>query len=87
VWRESDLFLELREPQLAGACSSCGQFDACQGGCMAAKFFTGIPLDGPDPECVNGYGADLVAAAASTDRPAVGVDHSRSAPVAFLGRR
>jgi mycofactocin radical SAM maturase len=87
VWHESDLFLELREPQSAGACSSCGQFDACQGGCMAAKFFTGIPLDGPDPECVNGYGAELVADAAPADRPAVGVDHSRSAPVAFLGRR
>ncbi len=87
VWRESDLFLELREPQSAGACSSCGQFDACQGGCMAAKFFTGIPLDGPDPECVNGYGVDLVADATPTDRPAVGVDHSRSAPVTFLGRR
>ena len=26
------------------------------GGCMAAKFFTGLPLDGPDPECVQGYG-------------------------------
>ena len=23
---------------------------------MAAKFFTGLPLDGPDPECVQGYG-------------------------------
>ncbi len=60
VWKHSDLFLELREPQSAGACSSCGSYDACQGGCMAAKFFTGLPLDGPDPECVNGYG-DLTA--------------------------
>ena len=31
-------------------------FDACRGGCMAAKFFTGLPLDGPDPECVLGHG-------------------------------
>ena len=54
VWRESDLFLELREPQSGGACSSCGMYDACRGGCMAAKFFTGLPLDGPDPECVLG---------------------------------
>ena len=23
---------------------------------MAAKFFTGLPLDGPDPECVRGHG-------------------------------
>jgi mycofactocin biosynthetic radical S-adenosylmethionine protein MftC len=40
VWRASDLFLSLREPQSAGACASCGSYDACQGGCMAAKFFT-----------------------------------------------
>jgi len=85
VWRDSELFLELREPQSAGACASCGQFDACQGGCMAAKFFTGIPLDGPDPECVNGYGAELVEAA--EQRPDTGPGHSRSSPVTFLGRR
>ena len=85
VWRESELFRGLREPQSAGACACCGQFDACQGGCMAAKFFTGIPLDGPDPECVNGHGEELVAS--PTARPTVGADHSRPAPVAFLGRR
>ena len=56
VWRSSRLFEELRAPQSAGACASCGMFDACQGGCMAAKFFTGLPLDGPDPECVLGHG-------------------------------
>ena len=28
---------------------------------MAAKFFTGLPLDGPDPECVQGYGEELLA--------------------------
>ena len=27
VWQESDLFTELREPQSAGACASCGHFD------------------------------------------------------------
>ena len=57
VWRDSDLFAELRRPQSAGACASCGHYDACRGGCMAAKFFTGLPLDGPDPECVLGHGA------------------------------
>ncbi len=87
VWRNSELFAGLREPQSAGACASCGEFDACQGGCMAAKFFTGIPLDGPDPECVNGYGEELVAAAAGATRPLVGADHSRPSPVKFLGRR
>ncbi len=56
VWRESALFTSLREPGSAGACSSCGSYDACRGGCMASKFFTGLPLDGPDPECVYGHG-------------------------------
>src|SRR4029078_13043293 len=54
VWRESELFQELRSPQTAGACTSCQFFDTCRGGCMAAKFFTGLPLAGPDPECVLG---------------------------------
>ncbi|MFD8813475.1 mycofactocin radical SAM maturase, partial [Streptomyces sp. NPDC059627] len=49
VWRESDLFRGLRAPQSGGACASCRFFDTCKGGCMAAKFFTGLPLDGPDP--------------------------------------
>src|SRR5918994_985714 len=30
VWRSSRLFEELRAPQSAGACASCGMFDACQ---------------------------------------------------------
>jgi mycofactocin radical SAM maturase len=78
VWRESDLFRELREPQSAGACASCGSYDACQGGCMAAKFFTGLPLDGPDPECVGGDGeAALLAATATVPRPMM--DHSKPA--------
>ncbi len=62
VWRESELFTELRQPQTGGACTSCQFFDSCRGGCMAAKFFTGLPLDGPDPECVQGYGADALLA-------------------------
>ncbi len=84
VWRQSPLFEELRRPSSAGACASCGQYDACRGGCMAAKFFTGIPLDGPDPECVNGHGTALVAAAATVPQP--GGDHSRRVPVR-MGRR
>ena len=27
---------------------------------MAAKFFTGLPLTGPDPECVLGNGESLL---------------------------
>ena len=86
VWRSSDLFTSLREPGSAGACASCGSYDACQGGCMAAKFFTGLPLDGPDPECVHGHGeAALLRASA---RPDSGPGHSRSTPVfVSLSRR
>jgi len=77
VWTSSTLFTELREPQSAGACSSCGSYDACQGGCMATKFFTGLPLDGPDPECVKGYGEDALAGTAVAMVPASGTsDHS-----------
>ena len=84
VWRASDLFLELRAPGSAGACSSCGSFDACQGGCMAAKFFTGLPLDGPDPECVLGHGETALRAIAAGSAPAPGPGHSVPVP---LGRR
>jgi mycofactocin radical SAM maturase len=84
VWRNSDLFRELREPESAGACTGCGSYDACQGGCMAAKFFTGLPLDGPDPECVNGHGELALVGAAAADIPRPAMDHSR--PVAFLRR-
>ena len=60
VWKHSELFLKLREPQSGGACTSCTFFGTRKGGCMAAKFFTGLPLDGPDPECVQGYGEELL---------------------------
>jgi mycofactocin radical SAM maturase len=75
VWRDSELFTSLREPQSAGACASCGMFDRCRGGCMAAKFFTGLPLDGPDPECALGHGEPLLTVQRSRPRP--GADHSR----------
>lgn len=75
VWQNAPLFRELREPQSAGACSGCGHYDACRGGCMAAKFFTGLPLDGPDPECVQGYGAPALAAERVKPKPSG--DHSR----------
>ena len=53
---------------------------------MAAKFFTGLPLDGPDPECVRGFGEEALAgqALAGADRallPRPGVDHSHRGPV------
>jgi mycofactocin radical SAM maturase len=82
VWRESELFLELRRPQAAGACSSCTFFDSCRGGCMAAKFFTGLPLAGPDPECVLGHGERALAALDDAAPPKPSVDHSRVRPPA-----
>jgi hypothetical protein len=59
---------------------------------MAAKFFTGLPLDGPDPECVRGFGEQALAArSAEAAVPRSDVDHSRrgrKAPVALtLGVR
>ncbi|GAA1890363.1 mycofactocin radical SAM maturase [Lapillicoccus jejuensis] len=77
VWKHSPLFTELRSPQTGGACTRCSAYDACRGGCMAAKFFTGLPLDGPDPECVKGHAAEPSAAA----RPAPSGDHSHTGPV------
>ncbi len=86
VWRTSELFQELREPTSAGACASCGSYDACQGGCMAAKFFTGLPLDGPDPECVLGHGeAALKAQPVQLVRRPSG-DHSKPIPVVLAAR-
>ncbi|MEY4339083.1 MAG: hypothetical protein RLZ14_933 [Actinomycetota bacterium] len=80
VWKQSELFTSLREPQSAGACASCGAFDACQGGCMAAKFFTGLPLDGPDPECVGGDGEVALGQLAAVPvllKPRPSQDHSK----------
>ncbi len=78
VWQHSALFTELRSPQTGGACASCSAYDSCRGGCMAAKFFTGLPLDGPDPECVKGNGE--VGLAGERSIPAASQDHSRTVP-------
>lgn len=43
---------------------------------MAAKFFTGLPMDGPDPECVLGNGE--YGLAGERDVPKSSVDHSRT---------
>jgi mycofactocin radical SAM maturase len=92
VWRSSDLFRRLREPGDGGACRSCGHYDSCRGGCMAAKFFTGLPLDGPDPECVQGYGEAALAGVAAGSAPKPADDHShrtspRTAVPVTIGRR
>ncbi|MEO7398298.1 MAG: mycofactocin radical SAM maturase [Ilumatobacteraceae bacterium] len=87
VWKGSDLFRELRQPQSAGACASCGSYDACQGGCMAAKFFTGLPLDGPDPECVKGHGEELLGLVTRGEQPKPSVDHTRPVRVSLGSMR
>jgi mycofactocin radical SAM maturase len=87
VWRSSELFASLRGEQSGGMCESCSAYDSCRGGCMAAKFFTGLPLDGPDPECVRGHGAEGLATAGAVPRPSP--DHSRpvrAVPIT-IGRR
>jgi mycofactocin radical SAM maturase len=76
VWRTSDLFADLRRPQHGGACESCSAYGACRGGCMAAKFFTGLPLDGPDPECVKGHGTTALSGIVAGDAPRPSLDHS-----------
>jgi mycofactocin radical SAM maturase len=89
VWRDSPLFTDLRQPQTGGACRSCGAYDACRGGCMAAKFFTGLPLDGPDPECVQGHGEAALAAAQAggSGPPRPSGDHSHRLVPVTIGRR
>jgi hypothetical protein len=47
---------------------------------MAAKFFTGLPLDGPDPECVQGYGAAALKGADPEQAPRPAADHSHRGP-------
>jgi mycofactocin radical SAM maturase len=80
VWRESRLFRSLRHPQSSGACSACSEYDSCRGGCMAAKFFTGLALDGPDPECVKGHGEMALGRVVPGSVPRSPNDHSRRPP-------
>jgi hypothetical protein len=54
---------------------------------MAAKFFTGLPLDGPDPECVKGYGEPRLAAVEPGSAPKPSIDHSRPGAVPVTLRR
>lgn len=86
VWTNSELFRSLREPGNPGACGSCGSFDACRGGCMAAKFFTGLERTDPDPECVFGHGETALVAKRVLLRPASSPDHSRRIPVSLSTR-
>jgi mycofactocin radical SAM maturase len=84
VWQDSQLFTELRAPQSPGACGSCGSYDACRGGCTAAKFFTGLELDDPDPECVHGHGEAALLRLGGGDRPGAGEGHSHAGGVGVV---
>ncbi|MHB8379200.1 MAG: mycofactocin radical SAM maturase [Acidimicrobiales bacterium] len=86
VWSNSELFRSLREPGNPGACASCGSFDACRGGCMAAKFFTGLEVSDPDPECVFGHGEAALAAKRVSIRPTSSPNHSRRFPLTVSSR-
>ena len=86
VWTSSDLFRSLREPGNPGACGSCGSYDACRGGCMAAKFFTGLEMTDPDPECVFGHGESALAARPIAIRPSSTSNHSRRVAVSLSQR-
>ncbi|MBK7721166.1 MAG: mycofactocin radical SAM maturase [Austwickia sp.] len=79
IWRDSPTFTALRVAD-GGTCTACPSFSTCRGGCRAAKFFTGLPEDGPDPECVRAdrtpTGAGAVPVAIGP-RPVPDKDHSR----------
>jgi hypothetical protein len=50
---------------------------------MAAKFFTGLELSDPDPECVFGHGEVALSAKRVVLRPRSSPDHSRRVPVSI----
>lgn len=51
IWRNSTLFDYYRSMG-GGACSGCGQYNTCHGGCPATKWFVHQRLNIKDPECV-----------------------------------
>jgi hypothetical protein len=55
----------------------CSEYQVCRGGCLAAKFFTGLPLDGPDPECVHGHGAAALPPVGQAPKPSADHSHRR----------
>lgn len=51
IWQNSSLFGFYRKMG-GGACSGCGQYTVCHGGCPATKWFVQKSLQIRDPECV-----------------------------------
>lgn len=54
---------------------------------MAAKFFTGLPLDGPDPECVTGHGEDALNDRHGGHVPQPSMNHSKPVKLTVKGLR
>ncbi len=83
AWRGSPVFEGLRCAESAEPCRSCPAVGACQGGCYAAKHFTGLGLLGPDPDCVAGHGAPAVAGRGAQQRtgsPVLAAGSGRQTP-------
>lgn len=53
---------------------------------MAAKFFTGLEMSDPDPECVFGHGEAALASKRVTIHPLSSSDHSKRVPVGLSVR-
>lgn len=51
IWRDSLTFDYYRKMG-GGACTGCGQYNVCHGGCPATKWFVHQKLNIKDPECV-----------------------------------
>ena len=51
IWQDSMLFDYYRKMG-GGACTDCGQYNTCHGGCPATKWFVHQKLSIKDPECV-----------------------------------
>ncbi|HZO70761.1 MAG TPA: mycofactocin radical SAM maturase [Ktedonobacteraceae bacterium] len=51
IWQNSILFNYYRQMG-SGACTGCGQYATCHGGCPATKWFVHQKLNIRDPECV-----------------------------------
>ncbi len=49
---------------------------------MAAKFFTGLEMTDPDPECVFGHGEAALASKAVSIAPRSSVNHSKPVAIA-----
>ena len=53
---------------------------------MAAKFFTGLEMSDPDPECVFGHGEAALVALGAKVLPSPTPDHSRRIAVSISSR-